>query len=379
MDMTLMKKLLLLTIFLSQFLISELFSQRLQVIPESLNFGVQSPNQIVQPIPFGIRNSFANAVEIEGYEIRGQYSNFFSLADVFPFSIQRNSERRVNVRVFIPESTPDGIYTSVLMLKHNEQGAPPLKVELRVNVRNRDEIENQIGLFVPKITASNGQLFELPVIATNVRTNTRFSGLDCQISFNHTLMTPENPNFIGIFDGGRQLITISERWQPNRLIQSGDTLFTINMRALLGDMPSTPIIINRVAFYVNGLALPPALLNVNLEDGELFLSDIFFDGETPRLVSIVNNFLEMSISPNPVYNQANISVTYQGNVFLQIYNYMGELITDLSPLLPLHTSRQTEIITLNRNDFPSSGVYFARVFPRNQGSANIKTILIFVE
>lgn len=82
-------------------------------------------------------------------------------------------------------------------------------------------------------------------------------------------------------------------------------------------------------------------------------------------VSITNNGFELAeVYPNPTSNEININCKEEGNITVQVYNRIGDVM-----LTREYTDKKSnEIITIYRNEFlnQASGLYFVKVFIKDR-------------
>jgi hypothetical protein len=231
-------------------------------------------------------------------------------------------------------------------------------------------------LEIPKINAKIGESFKLPVlfkqipvIPDNQTDNVKFS-----ISFNETMMTPENPNQRGRFLDGNQIVDVNLNTNLQD-IKVGDTLYSIDCIAGLGNSIETPIaIIDSTIRFFKGQR-PLYNIKTRIIEGSLTISDIYIGDTIPRLITNFVNDLAIKLDNTSIKDNSNLNLYYSGKVKFVVLDLLGNIVKDYSNIMMAHNLLSDEQFVLERNIFITKGIYLLRL-TKNETSV---TKLILVE
>lgn len=233
----------------------------------------------------------------------------------------------------------------ILVPNRNERfriGAEPQKAIFGRNIAKlilystniRDSIEinlilnltkDSIIIAAPKLSYSIGDTFDLPIFIKGTNIPIEVNSLELTLKFNHTIMTPINKIERGMVNKSEMIIVKRIEITPNLRLKQTDTLFNIQMLALLGNSTYSDIEIINIDWYFNNI--PNNRIATIRENGIFETNNIFYDDGVPRLVTF-NNF---------------ILNTYALNDNLVRINYKIKSF-DLKP--------QISVFDINLNQFP---------------------------
>lgn len=235
-------------------------------------------------------------------------------------------------------------------------------------------ILKEYTLNIPKLKAKVGEIFNLPVIFSNIPKVADFQAdtLIFNIGFNETMMTPTDPNQRGRFDAGNQILTI-KKFVDLRNVKIGDTLANIECIAALGNSIMTPIVAPPLGF---SFFKQEKLLNnfkVMVNQGSLEVTDIFVDDSVPRLITRLDADLAIKLDNTLITQDTYLKLYYDDYVAFRVFDLMGSLVYDYSNMLPAHNILSDETIKLQRSIF-TKGIYLLKL-THNQTSVS-KLILV---
>lgn len=211
---------------------------------------------------------------------------------------------------------------------------------------------------IPQMSHKTGDTFKLPVIIDKYDVTDSLNLATIQIRFNQSMMALVNESDIGTIKDGYHTITRNIRLRDDngnlKPLKVGDTLFSLDVIATLGDSISTQI--DFLSANVDGIGAKYKY-RTTTTNGSLSLSDVLFKDEQPRLVVSAEQSAQIQLSNgNVLTNSLPIDIQYQGNCNIKLYNAItGQLEGQLS--LATNSTFEYKSLTLTKDLFPSKGTY----------------------
>lgn len=211
---------------------------------------------------------------------------------------------------------------------------------------------------IPQMSHKTGDTFKLPVIIDKFDETDSLNLATIQIRFNQSMMALVNEGDIGTIQDGYHTITRNIKLKDDtgklKPLKVGDTLFSLDVIATLGDSISTQI--DFLSANVDGIGAKYRY-RTTTTNGSLSLSDVQFKDEQPRLVvsSGLSSQIQL-INGNVLTNSLPINLQYQGSGTLKLYNAVtGQMEGELP--LSINSTFDYKSITLTNNFFSAKGTY----------------------
>ena len=208
---------------------------------------------------------------------------------------------------------------------------------------------------IPDLNAKVGDKFEMPIILNKFDETLNINKFTISISFDASIMCLDTQITTSRINYGNNIISLTKEFKKNP--KAGDVLFSIPMIAALGDVVKSDIVIGEANWYSNNLPIENI---ITFKNGSLAISDIFYYGTTPRLITKIIDTLEIELPENIITSDFQTEIKYNGIAKFQIYSYFGNLIYEYSNLT-VHKDYIDELVTINRSIFSAKGVYILKL------------------
>lgn len=152
-------------------------------------------------------------------------------------------------------------------------------------------------------------------------------------------------------------------------LSASGTLFRLPVRTLLGNAEFTDVSITKWE-WLPALA-DTARLHVVYDDScRIAVTDVWHDGDGPRLVNPFAGVLTLEVAPNPFTDKVTMTAAPAGaGRTLAVYDMLGTLVLDLTARL-----NDSNSVELTASELPSPGIYFCRLAAG--GSVLVRTLIL---
>lgn len=276
--------------------------------------------------------------------------------DTYPVTVQFRPDIVGETSAIISIKSTANSLTVVVHGKGKEELPPSVIDTVRIAMPGKKVVIGQVFDIAPTC--------EQPIETGAMLAKRGITGVRAVLKWNASVLFPTGTHSRTVTSGICSVIV-----EAPLSVTADGVLFRLPVKTLLGNAESTTVEIAEWE-WLPVSANKDRLRIVYTDTCQIAVSDVWRDGDGPRLVNPFAGELQLDIVPNPFTDRTTINIAPAGReVTLQIYDMLGTLVLDLTDRL-----RDTDSVEVPASELPSAGMYYCRLTA--DGYVLVRTIIL---